>query len=265
MLAASRAVSVSSTSFGSALRVLLLVAALLLTMVALGACQQQPSPPPTTTEAPPPTVEPAPPPAVSVPAPTTPAPIVTDDMRVRVGLLLPLSGQHAALGQSMRRAAEMALFDAGNEQFALLVEDTEGPGGAAAAAQAAIADGARLILGPLFAQQVNQIAPVARAAGVPVISFSTDRSVAGNNVYVMGILPELQIERVVTFAVSRGYPRIAALLPNSLRADGCGGAERFTDRGRRQCRTASSTTPAPPIWHPMCSGSPARAPGTMRC
>jgi branched-chain amino acid transport system substrate-binding protein len=215
MLAASRAVSVSSTSFGPALRALLLVAALLLTMVALGACQQQPSPPPTTTEAPPPTVEPAPPPEVSVPAPTTPAPIVTDDMRVRVGLLLPLSGQHAALGQSMRRAAEMALFDAGNEQFALLVEDTEGPGGASAAAQAAIADGARLILGPLFAQQVNQIAPVARAAGVPVISFSTDRSVAGNNVYVMGILPELQIERVVTFAVSRGYLRIAALLPNS--------------------------------------------------
>ncbi len=183
-------------------------------MVALGACQQQPPPPPAT-ESQAPTVEPAPAPSVTVPSPTTPAPVATTDVRVRVGLLLPLSGQHAALGQSMRRAAEMALFDAGNDQFALLVEDTEGPGGAVAAAQAAIADGARLILGPLFAQQVMQVAPIARAAAVPVISFSTDRSVAGDNVYVMGILPELQIERVVSFAVSRGYPRIAALLPNS--------------------------------------------------
>ena len=216
MLAASRAVWVSSTSFGSALRALLLVAALLLTMVALGACQQQPPPAPTVTTDAQPAPEPAPAPEITVPStPATPAPVVTDDMRVRVALLLPLSGQHAALGQSMRRAAEMALFDAGNDQFALLVEDTEGPGGAVTAAQAAIADGARLILGPLFAQQVNQVAPVARAAGVPVISFSTDRSVAGNNVYVMGILPELQIERVVTFAISRGYPRVAALLPNS--------------------------------------------------
>lgn len=215
MLAASRAVSVSSASFRPALRALLLVAALLLTMVALGACQQQPPPPPTTTEAPAPTVEPAPAPTVTVPAPTTAAPVLTADTRVRVGLLLPLSGQHAALGQSMRRAAEMALFDAGNDQFALVIEDTEGPGGAVAAAQAVIADGARLILGPLFAQQVMQVAPIARAAAVPVISFSTDHSVAGDNVYVMGILPELQIERVVSFAVSRGYPRIAALLPNS--------------------------------------------------
>ncbi len=215
MLAASRAVSVLSTSSGPALRALLLVAALLLTMLALGACQQQPAPAPTTTESQSPPPEPAPAPPVSVPTPAAPAPIVSSDARVRVGLLLPLSGQHAALGQSMRRAAEMALFDAGNEQFALLVEDTEGPGGAVAAAQGAIAEGARLILGPLFAQQVNQVAPIARAAAVPVISFSTDRSVAGDNVYVMGILPELQIERVVGFAVSRGYPRIAALLPNS--------------------------------------------------
>jgi ABC-type branched-subunit amino acid transport system substrate-binding protein len=215
MLAASRAVSVSSTSYRPALRALLLVAALLLTMVALGACQQQPPPPPTAAETPPPTAEPAPPPPVTAPAPTPPGPVVTGDVRVRVGLLLPLSGQHAALGQSMLRAAEMALFDAGNDAFALVVEDTEGPGGAVAAAQAVLIQGSQLILGPLFAQQVTQIAPIARNAGVPVISFSTDRSVAGDGVYVMGILPELQIRRVVTFAVARGFPRVAALLPNS--------------------------------------------------
>jgi ABC-type branched-subunit amino acid transport system substrate-binding protein len=190
--------------------------ALAITMVALGACQQQPPPPPPTTQ-----VEPAPaptyiPPTATVePAAPTPAPIVTDDGRVRVGLLLPLSGQHAVLGESMLHAAEMALFDADNDRFALVVHDTEGPGGAVGAAQQAIGEGARLILGPLFAQQVTQVAPVARAAGVPVVSFSTDRSVAGSDIYVMGIMPELQVQRVVAFAASQGYPRIAALLPST--------------------------------------------------
>jgi len=225
MLAASRACSMfrsfSARSGGpradphGILRALTLALALATTMVALGACQQQPPPPPpTTTEAPPAPVEPVTAPTVVEEEPA-PAQIVTADGRVRVGLLLPLSGQHAVLGDSMLRAAEMALFDAGNNQFALVVRDTEGPGGAVGAAQQAIGEGARLLLGPLFGQQVMQVAPIARAAGIPVVSFSTDRSVAGNDIYVMGILPELQVQRVVAYAASQGYPRIAALVPSS--------------------------------------------------
>jgi ABC-type branched-subunit amino acid transport system substrate-binding protein len=193
------------------LSMLLLVAAF-----ALGACQQRvsPAPPPqqaTPPAAPPVTAAPTPP---SVTAPT-PAPIVDEDGRVRVALLLPLSGSNAALGRAMQSAAELALFDSGNAQFALVVRDTETPAGAGGAAQQAIAEGASLILGPLFSTQVSQVAPIARQAGVPVISFSTDRSVAGSDVYVMGILPELQVERVVRYAAAHGLQRFAALVPNS--------------------------------------------------
>jgi ABC-type branched-subunit amino acid transport system substrate-binding protein len=134
---------------------------------------------------------------------------------VRVALLLPLSGQNAALGRAMQSAAELALFDSGNEQFVLVVRDTETPAGAGGAASQAIAEGASLILGPLFSTQVSQVAPIARQAGVPVISFSTDRSVAGSDIYVMGILPELQVERVIRYATTNGLQRFAALVPNS--------------------------------------------------
>ncbi|MDZ4738163.1 MAG: penicillin-binding protein activator [Rhodospirillaceae bacterium] len=227
MLALRRAVSIFRSSLNRTgtgwlraapsavtLSMLLVVAAF-----ALGACQQRVSPaappqqatPPVT---PPVTATPTPTP-IPAPVPTAQAPIVTGDGRVHVALLLPLSGQHAALGQSMQYAAELALFDSGNDQFALVVRDTETAGGAGMAAQQAIAEGAQLILGPLFANQVGQVAPIARQAGVSVISFSTDRSVAGPDVYVMGILPELQIERVVTYASSQGLQRYAALVPNS--------------------------------------------------
>lgn len=223
MLAARRAVSICRSFLNRTgagwlraapsavtLSMLLVVAAF-----ALGACQQRVSPSAPPPQATPPTTPPVTATPTPEPVPTMPAPIVTGDGRVHVALLLPLSGQHAALGRSMQSAAELALFDSGNDRFALVVRDTETAGGAGMAAQQAIAEGAQLILGPLFANQVSQVAPVARQAGVPVISFSTDRSVAGGDVYVMGILPELQIERVVTYASSQGLTRFAALVPNS--------------------------------------------------
>jgi len=135
---------------------------------------------------------------------------------IRVALLLPLTGPHAALGTSMQHAAEMALFDIAEKDFSLMPYDTKGTSvGAKAAAIKAVEDGAELILGPVFAASVAAVAPEARRAGVPVIGFSTDRSVAGNGVFLIGFLPQDEIDRIVGFARSRGHQRFAALVPNN--------------------------------------------------
>jgi ABC-type branched-subunit amino acid transport system substrate-binding protein len=134
---------------------------------------------------------------------------------VKVGLLLPLSGTNAGLGQALLQAAEMALFEKMPKDFELVVRDTEGLGGAAAAAQQLVGEHVELILGPLFGAQVPTAAAAARGAAIPIISFSTDLSVAGPEVYVMGVLPQLQVEREVNYAVSRNYRRFAGLLPDS--------------------------------------------------
>jgi ABC-type branched-subunit amino acid transport system substrate-binding protein len=132
-----------------------------------------------------------------------------------VGLLVPLSGPNAALGQALTQAAEMALFESGDQTTALVIHDTEAPAGAGAAAQMAIDQGANILLGPVFAAHARLVGPIAAAAQVPVIAFTTDKSVAGPGLYVMGILPGLQIEREVGYSASQGFKRFAALLPNS--------------------------------------------------
>jgi branched-chain amino acid transport system substrate-binding protein len=132
-----------------------------------------------------------------------------------VGLLVPLSGPNAALGQALTQAAEMALFESGDQTTALVVHDTEAPAGAGAAAQMAIDQGANILLGPVFAAHAKIVGPIAAPAQVPVIAFTTDKSVAGPGLYVMGILPGLQIEREVGYAAGQGFKRFAALLPNS--------------------------------------------------
>lgn len=134
----------------------------------------------------------------------------------RVALLVPLSGSDAAIGRDLLDAAQMSVFEIAGGDFALSPYDTQGtPSGATAAAQAAIDDGAQLILGPLFATSVQAVAPVARGRSVNVVSFSNTREVAGNGVYVMGFLPRPQIARAVRFGISQGLTRFAAIAPSS--------------------------------------------------
>jgi branched-chain amino acid transport system substrate-binding protein len=85
--------------------------------------------------------------------------IPVDVARHRVALLVPLSGSNAGIGQSLANATQLALLDSKSERVRITTYDTNG--GAAQAAQRALADGNRLILGPLLADDVRIVAPIA--------------------------------------------------------------------------------------------------------
>src|SRR3954454_5008397 len=136
----------------------------------------------------------------------------------KVALILPLTaqGNGAAVAQSMRNAAEMALAEFSNPDIQLLVKDDGGTsGGAQQAAQQGLAEGAEIVLGPLFAVSVSAAAQVARARGVPVIAFSTDSSVAGPGVHLLSFLPESDVDRVIRYAIQQGKRSFAALIPDN--------------------------------------------------
>ncbi len=155
-------------------------------------------------------------PAVQATQPVTGETIGTGS--VRVALLLPLSatGNAGQIATAFRNAAELALRDFKTADIQILVKDDQGTTeGARAAASDAIAQGAELILGPLFARSVNGVSQVARAARVPVIAFSSDTTTAGQGLYLLSFLPQSDVDRIVSFAAARGKRSIAALLPNN--------------------------------------------------
>ncbi len=136
----------------------------------------------------------------------------------KVALLLPLTaaGRAGEIARGLKEAGELALFDTNDPSIVLIPKDTRGtPGGAQAAAKEAVAEGAQLILGPLFAGSVKAVAPIAQAASIPVIAYSTDKTVAGNGVFLLSFLPEQEVSRVVSYATSRGKKKFGALLPGS--------------------------------------------------
>lgn len=167
------------------------------------------APPPAEAVQPPAPVVPVP-----LPPPAPPAPVAA--AKTRVALLLPLSGANAALGGAMLDAAEMALYDVADDRLELMPLDTQGAAqGATAAAQAALAGGAKLLIGPLLAAEVAAVKPIARAAGVPVLAFSTSTQLAGDGTYLIGFLPREEIARVAAFAHAKGVLRFAALAPHT--------------------------------------------------
>lgn len=146
-------------------------------------------------------------------APQAGAAIPTANGKMLVGVLLPLSGNNAGLGQSMLNAAQMAMFDVAATNFELLPRDTAGAGGAEAAARSAVAAGAQLLVGPLYSSDIQPVKNVALPLGLGVLPLSSDVNQAGKGVYVMGFSPAPQVDRIVAFAAAHGVHRFAALTP----------------------------------------------------
>lgn len=167
-----------------------------LTVTLLAGCQVVPRAP---VEAPPPPEQPS---AAVLPA---------DQLRHRVALLVPLSGPNAQVGQSLANATTMALLDTNAENLRITTYDTAA--GPSAAATRAIADGNKLILGPLMGDEVAAVAQIARPARVPIISFSNDAGVAAPGAFIMGSLPGQSIARTVRYARAHGAGSFAALIP----------------------------------------------------
>jgi branched-chain amino acid transport system substrate-binding protein len=137
---------------------------------------------------------------------------------VKVALLLPLTagGNAGAAGQAMRNAGEMALAEFNGPNVQLLTKDDAGTAlGAQLTAQQAVDEGAEIILGPLFAHSVTAAKPIARARGIPIMAFSTDTNVAGGGVYLLSFLPESDVDRVVSYAVSQNKRSFIALMPTN--------------------------------------------------
>lgn len=153
----------------------------------------------------------------NLPMLTLPEPEAKDEAeRRKVALLLPLSGDRRSLGQAMLQAAQLALFDVADEDFELTVRDTRGtPEGAESAALSAVDAGASLFLGPIFSASVQAVTPIAEENEIPVLAFSNNHRVAQRGVYVMGLMPGAQVERVVGYASTQGHERFGALVPDN--------------------------------------------------
>jgi ABC-type branched-subunit amino acid transport system substrate-binding protein len=151
-------------------------------------------------------------PVVTTPTPQPTQALPMDETRHRVALLVPMSGQNGAVGQSIANATTMALLDTNASNLRITTYDTAS--GAQDAARRAVAEGNKLILGPLLGSNIPAVLSQARPADVPVVSFSNDTNAAGPDVFIMGHIPEQSIMRTIQYVRGRGSENFAIIAPD---------------------------------------------------
>lgn len=133
---------------------------------------------------------------------------------LRVSLLLPMSGPLAPIGNSMLKAAQIALFDHSPKALLLYPQDTAGTAdGARLAMDKALRDRTDVIIGPILGSNVNAVSYIAETKSTPMIAFSSDRKVAGPNTFLMNYMPAEQARLAAQHIIKLGHKRIAAFTP----------------------------------------------------
>jgi len=157
---------------------------------------------------------------VSLSGPAGGGPSIDPSQPVAVALLVPhgaANAQEQQLARDLEAAARLAAADLQGVQIDLRVYGTAGnPGQARTAALNAVADGARIIVGPLHAESANAAAVAVADQGVNVLAFSNNSTIAGGNLFVLGQTFNNTASRLANFAVRQGKNRILAVYSDNL-------------------------------------------------
>ena len=135
------------------------------------------------------------------------APLLTSRDAIPVALLVPQSDLEtgAVLASSLENAARLAISDLEGVEIDLRVYDTGGSAsGATNAAMAAVGDGAKVILGPVFAEAANAAGGAVANRGVNVLAFSNNPAIAGGNVSILGNTFQSSANRLMRYANGSG-------------------------------------------------------------
>ncbi|MFV2053618.1 penicillin-binding protein activator [Aliiroseovarius sp. YM-037] len=151
----------------------------------------------------------------TVPIGANTGPRINTNNPVPVALLVPRGSANqgdAVLAQSLENAARLAIADLGGVDIDLRVYGTGGQAGLAAqVAQQAVDDGAKIILGPVFAEAANAAGVAVANRNVNVLSFSNNTEIAGGNVFVLGNTFQNSAGRLASYAVRQGKGRIVVV------------------------------------------------------
>ena len=159
--------------------------------------------------------------STSGPTGVSEGPMIDPKKTVQVALLIPKSYEEtASIATSLEQAAQMAIADLGGIRIDLRVFDTAGnPEQAALVARQAVQEGAKIILGPLLAENAKAVGAAVADSGVNVLSFSNNASIAGNNVFVLGPTFNNTANRLVSYAASQGRTKAVIVHPRTLEGE----------------------------------------------
>ena len=133
----------------------------------------------------------------------------------RIGVFVPRSGAREIYGSQVIEGIEMALFQINDDRAELLYFDTSEEALVPALVQEAVEAEIDIAIGPLFSTTATRAYPYFADANIPVLSLSNNATIARSGLWVLGLLPEQQMDALIAESVLKGHDKIAILSDQS--------------------------------------------------
>ena len=147
--------------------------------------------------------------------------VATDPLEYprQVALLLPLSGRYAPNGRAIQNGFLGAYFATANaldDRQIVRIYDVETEGGASAAYQTAVTDGAEFVVGPLLRSSVAELAnDILVPVPVLTLNYLPEETLAPPGLYQFALSPEDEAASAAIRALGDGLGRGVALVPDN--------------------------------------------------
>ncbi len=146
----------------------------------------------------------------------------SSNRKIQVALFFPITGKNKDLGLDLFNVASLSLFenDLQNKIELVLFDSKDSTEDNQKTFKEIIDRNIKVVIGPIFSTSVIAIEKMARDNEITVISLSNNNELLNktNNyggVFVGGILPELQIDKIVNYSMDRGKLNFAIIAPNN--------------------------------------------------
>jgi len=139
--------------------------------------------------------------------------ILGNEKILKVGVLLPLSGEFQSIGESFLKAIQLALYDISNENIKIYPKDTKGNAlNTYQSAKEFEKEGIEIVIGPIFSKNLERLEEISK---ITFISFTNKTQKIPKNTIAFGINIESQIEALKKYFDKIKVSKTLLLSPES--------------------------------------------------
>ena len=139
--------------------------------------------------------------------------IFAEENKIKIGLLVPLSGDNAELGKQIVKATRLALIDINSDKIEIYPKDTKSdPNTTLRSALEFSKSGIQLVIGPIY---YNNLEYLNEVKDITFLSFTNKTLDLPNNVISTGVNSISQLNTIKKFIKLKELKKTIILIPNS--------------------------------------------------
>ena len=134
---------------------------------------------------------------------------------VKIGLMLPLSGEHYRIGRSLLNAAQMALEKINGNNLIVYIADTGDDRQLLENLYFLINKEIDVLIGPVFTDKIIKIKDILIENEIITISLSNNSELIENRFHAFGLTLEDEINELLVYSLARNFKRYAVVTPDN--------------------------------------------------